>query len=115
MKPGPLRVIQYALALALARLIRDNGHPPFIAEIPKNIVDRLDYIRANKLTTMAPDEIENLKYIYAFFLNIHHEMQYRNLILGHTAFALSDDVLQDMREMLELLQETMTPDKFFKP
>jgi hypothetical protein len=69
------------------RHIRDSKiHPPFMSELPTNIVDRLEYIWDNNLTTMNYEEIMNMRYIYAFFLNLYHEMQYRNMTTGQTAF-----------------------------
>ncbi len=113
-KPWPLRVIQYTLALWLMRRIRDHGHPPFADSLPTNIIERLDFIQSNRMTSMNSDEIVNLQYMYAFFLNMHHEMQYRNMAEWKTTFSVASDVLQDMEEMLECLQKTISPDKFFK-
>lgn len=61
------------------RRIRDHGHPPFADSLPTNIIERLDFIQSNRMTSMNSDEIVNLQYMYAFFLNMHHEMQYRNM------------------------------------
>lgn len=114
-KTWPLRVIQYTLALALMRHIRDSKiHPPFMSELPTNIVDRLEYIWDNNLTTMNYEEIMNMRYIYAFFLNLYHEMQYRNMTTGQTAFWIDETLMDDIWEMLDTLHKTMLPDKFFK-
>ncbi len=114
-KTGPLRVMQYTLALALMRRIRDTKlHPPFMDTLPTNIVDRFWYISENKLTKFNADEIANLQYIYAFFLWLYHEMQYKYTIYNDTQFQVENDVMKDIRAMLELIQNTFLPDKFYR-
>ena len=114
-KNGPLRYVQYLLALALMRYIRDTKqHPDFMKELPTNIIDRLDYIKVNGLTSKSFQDIEELKDIYAFLLYLYHEVQYRNFSESATKFVLEDrDKLRDIRDMLELLSRAFRPQDFF--
>lgn len=114
-KTWPLRVMQYTLALALMRRIRDTKlHPPFMDTLPTNIVERFWYISENRLTKFNADEIANLQYIYAFFLWLYHEMQYKYTIYNDVQFEVENDTMKDIRSMLELIQNTFLPDKFYK-
>ncbi len=114
-KTWPLRVMQYTLALALMRRIRDTKlHPPFMDTLPTNIVERFWYILDNNLTKFNPDEIANLQYIYAFFLWLYHEMQYKYTIYNDTKFEIDKDIMKDISSMLDIIQNTFLPDKFYK-
>lgn len=114
-KGWPLRVVQYTLALALMRYIRDTAkHPGFVAELPQNIVDRLEYLKANWLTKLNTHDIDEIKYIYAFFLNLYHELQYKYFKYQETNFVIEDEAtLQDMRNMLEALKGLLKLENIF--
>ena len=113
-KMWPLRVIQYSLALALMRKIRNLGkHPDFVNTLPGNIPDRLDFLLKNDLTAMSREQVEELQYIYRFFLKMYHQMQYENFTAGTTVFSVDRDTLTDIKAMLSLLNDTFT-DRLFK-
>jgi hypothetical protein len=108
-KMGPLRVIQYSIALGLMRRIRDHGkHPGFIDELPRNIPERLDFLLDNNLTTLSRDQIIRLQYTYEFFLKMYHQMQYENFTTGATNFTVDRDTLSDIKAMLSLLNDSFT-------
>lgn len=114
-KNGPLRYVQYMLAVALMRYIRDLwSHPGFLDELPTNIIDRLEFISDNALTSKNAQELHELGGIYAFFLHLYHDMQYRHFSEGETEFRVVDtDELRDIRDMLECLREAYKVEQFF--
>lgn len=114
-KNGPLRYIQYMLAVWLMRYIRDMKKVPwFLDSLPTNIWDRLEYIRENSLSSKNSDEIWRLKEIYEFFLYLYHEMQYRHFSEGETKFYVQDiDTLKDIRDMMESLREAYKIEQFY--
>ncbi len=115
MKNGPLRYVQYLLAVSLMRYIRDGKiHPSFMDELPPNINDRLTFIQDNSLTRKNPEEVEHLKEIYTFFLYMYHEMQYRHFSEGVTHFVVSDkDMLTNIKEMISCLQSAYKIEQFY--
>jgi hypothetical protein len=72
-------VIQYTLALALMRTIRDTQSSPVPIEIiPANICDRLDFLKDAQITALSPEEINRIKYVYSFFLMMYHKILLEN-------------------------------------
>ena len=114
-KPGPLRVVQYTLALALMKAIKNSWkHLPFIHELPTNIPQRLDFLFESNLTDYSRGEIDQIKHIYWVFLSIYHELQYRYLTKTETEYQIIDrDTLNDIKQMLDILKKTLNPDKFY--
>lgn len=114
-KNGPLRYVQYLLAIALMRYIRDKKeHPAFMSELPTNVIDRLEFIANESLTKKNTDEINTLRDIYAFFLYLYHEVQYRHFSESETEFILEDrDKLRDIRDMLDFLRWSIKVGDFF--
>ncbi|EKE30008.1 MAG: hypothetical protein ACD_2C00061G0003 [uncultured bacterium (gcode 4)] len=103
-KYWPLRVIQYSLALALIKKIRNIwSHPDFVDHLPTNILDRLDFYLEAWMINASAEETKEIKYIYAYFLKIYHQMQFEFAFSNWTQFLLWKDDIQDMREMLEYL------------
>lgn len=114
-KYWPLRVIQYSLALALMRKIKNIwSHPDFVDILPTNIIERLDFILDSNITKMSKNEIEDLKYIYSYFLKIYHDLLYSYSSLKSTKYNISKDDAKDMKEMLTYLSESFVIEKIFK-
>lgn len=91
-------MIQYSLALALIRHIRNAGeHPGFVDALPTNIAERIDFLLSNKLTKLSRRECEELRFIYTFFLKTYNQLQYAYLYHGQTQFSIHPDTLKDMR------------------
>jgi hypothetical protein len=97
------------------RYIRDKkSHPEFLSSMPTNVIERLDFIAQESLTKKNTEEIEELKDIYAFFLYLYHEVQYRHFSESETDFILEDrDKLRDIREMLASLRNAFNVADFF--
>lgn len=114
-KNGPLRYVQYMLAVALMRYIHDSkSHPDFVEKLPTNIIERLQFIKDSSLTIKTHEEIDRMIEIYEFFLHIYHEMQYRHFSENITDFIIEDrDVLKDIRDMLNCLQHGCKIGQFF--
>lgn len=111
-KYWPLRVIQYSLALALMRKIRNLWkHADFIEVLPPNIVDRLDFLLDEKMTLMSKEEIENIKYIYSYFLKIYHQLQFDFSFSESTTYRISNDDAKDIAGMLNYLSESFSVEK----
>lgn len=114
-KLWPLRAVQYVFALSLMRKIRNSWyHLDFIDELPSSIPDRLDFLFSNWYTKFSFDEIEDIKYIYIFFLKIYHQIQYEYLHSNKSEFLLDKDILKDIQKMLYFLSENLFADKFIK-
>lgn len=115
-KTWPLRVVQYSLALALFRKIRDSWHQDigFINTLPANICERLDFLLDNDLTNMSQGEVEELKFIYSYFLKIYHDLQYSYFGSWDTAYNVDKDSLQDIKKMMSFLSDTLSVDRIFK-
>lgn len=110
-KYGPLRVVQYSLALALMRKIRDTKtHLPFIEWLPTNILERIDFLVDNNLTNLSQTEAEDVKFIYAYFLKIYHQLQFENAFNWTTEFSISKDDMRDIAEMLIYLRDSFSID-----
>ncbi|MBP9780157.1 hypothetical protein KBD33_06095 [Candidatus Gracilibacteria bacterium] len=114
-KNGPLRYVQYLLAVALMRYIRDSKtHPSFIDTLPTHIFDRLDFINMNGLSTKNKSELAMLQSIYEFFLHVYHEMQYRHFSEGTTQFIIEDhDILKEIQIMLTCLNQAYKIEQFY--
>lgn len=111
-KYWPLRVIQYSLALSLLRKIRNLWeHPEFVEYLPTNILDRIDFLLDNNLTKLSKNEAEHIKYIYAYFLKIYHQIQFEYSFNETKEFLLARDDLKDIKEMLSYLADSLTIDK----
>lgn len=107
-KTWPLRVIQFTLALALLRLIRNQGqHLNFVDELPTNIPKRLEYMRDNKITWLSESEIEDLKYIYSYFLKLYHTSQYWFHAEWKTEHELSHFQKEDIKDMIKAIEDIL--------
>jgi hypothetical protein len=113
-KAGPLRVVQYSLAYALVRRIRDTQtHPLFVKDIPTNIIDRLAFLKTEGLTRHSEKDIRELQYMYGYFLKLHHDIQYLHLMSGGTEFFLNPDDAKDIKAMLEAVLQLTKPEDFY--
>lgn len=90
------------------------NHPDFIDHLPTNILDRIDFLIDNDLTKLSKKEAEHIKYIYAYFLKIYHQIQFEYSFSEKSEFLLNKDDLQDIREMLSYLAESFTVDRIIK-
>lgn len=107
--------MQYALALSLMRRIYAlKKHPLFVEALPENIITRLEYMQENRLTLLMSQEISDLQYIYAYFLNVYHETMYRHDLEGKTHFTLEHGDMQLFREMIQALLRILDPDRLFR-
>ncbi|EKE27989.1 MAG: hypothetical protein ACD_3C00111G0006 [uncultured bacterium (gcode 4)] len=114
-KYWPLRVIQYSLALALMRKIRNIwAHPDFIDSLPTNILDRLDFFKDNWYAKLSQWEMDHIKYIYAYFLKIYHQLQFEYAFSEKTEFLITKDDSQDIKQMLIYLSESFWVEKLLK-
>jgi hypothetical protein len=59
-------------------------------------------------------EIEQIKYIYAYFQKIYHQLQYENAFSERTDFLLNKDDAQDIKQMLIYLSESFSVEKLLK-
>lgn len=115
LKLWPLRVIQYSLALALMRKIRNLWyHPLFIDFMPTNILERLDFLVERNLTRISKNEIEEIKFIYAYFLKLYHQMQFENHFSWTTEFHISRDDKKDIWLMLSYLRDSFLVEDILK-
>jgi hypothetical protein len=114
-KNWPLRYVQYLLAVALMRHIRDSKmHPKFMDILPTHISDRLDFIYANWLSAKNKSELSTLQSIYEFFLHVYHEMQYRHFSEWATEFIIEDhDILKEIQTMLNCLNQAYKIEQFY--
>lgn len=114
-KYWPLRVIQYSLALSLLRKIRNLWtHPDFVDILPTNIIERIDFLVSNNLTRLSPNEAEEIKYIYAYFLKIYHQIQFDYAFLDKTEFNIWSDDIKDIQKMLHYLAESFSVERLIK-
>lgn len=75
-KFGPLRLVQYGLAVDLIRHIRDkNFDLDLLEHMPTNTVDRLNFFETEGRSGLSQEEIEDLSDCYKFFLHQYHLAQ----------------------------------------
>ena len=114
-KNWPLRYVQYLLAVAFMRYIRDSKTPPwFIDILPTHIFDRIEFISIHSLSTKNKNELSTLQSIYEFFLHIYHEMQYRHFSEWATEFIIEDSsIRKDIQIMLDCLDQAYKIEQFY--
>lgn len=75
-KQGPNRFIQFATTRDILKLVRDGYlDKDGLNELPKNIVDKIDFLEDNGLYSISKDQINNLADNYMFFLNLYQNSQ----------------------------------------
>lgn len=103
-KNGPLRVLQYSLALGVMKSIANQKfHMEQLTQLPSNIHERLTYLESNDLTHLTLWEIEELQEIYSYFLQLYHKILALYGIGGLTEFELAPNTKQELIEQRDML------------
>ena len=75
-KFGPLRLVQYGLAVELIRKLRDKDFDLDLLEnMPTNTVDRFNFFETEGRTGLTQNELSDLTDSYKFFLHQYHIAQ----------------------------------------
>lgn len=76
-KQGPLRLVQFSLVKDLVRKIRENNSDSSLfLNLPKNTIEKISRIEAERMTPLSSAEINDLSDCYKFFLHLYHKSQF---------------------------------------
>lgn len=110
-KQGPLRLVQYSLSSDFVKRVTDERSVP-AAEMPTNIPERLSYLQSEGLTTLSPEEADDLADCYRYFLWQYHRSQENFRLNGQSATEFdSGEVRERLEAVLKLAGSISDPKK----